>query len=203
MIAAVGGSVAAKRTALAHVLFNLFTGLVAVVLLPVFMRVLDFTRESFGWENGALGLAAFHTSFILIGVLIFLPIIGPFSRLIERFLPEKSLSLTRHLDDSLLTLPTVAMEATRVSLRESAALLMEILLRSLRDEVPDRGTEEAVARIERSLRETSGFITRIPPVEHQQEGIQLRRDSFHAIDHLSQLLPYHTWRVSHYLGRHA
>lgn len=188
-LAAIGASVAAKRTALAHILFNLFTGLVALALLPVFLRGLEFARGQFGLESGAVSLAAFHTSFIALGVLIFLPFIGLFGRMIEWMLPEKGPRLTRHLDPSLLTIPSVAMEAARGCLRETAMLLFWALDRRLRDEPIDRQTEEAASQIANALRETSEFIAKIPQVEHQAPGDHVRRDAFHAIDHLAQLLP--------------
>jgi phosphate:Na+ symporter len=189
VIAAFGGSVAAKRTALAHVLFNLTTGLLAIILLPFFIHALAFAQARLGWQSEAIGLAAFHTTFIAVGVLIFLPITGPFSRLIERLLPEKSLSLTRHLDPSLLTLPAVAIEAARGSLRETAALLMEILLQRLHNGPPPDPSTVDTSPVRQALRETSEFIARIPPLEHQSVDLQLRNDSFHAIDHIAQLLP--------------
>jgi len=187
-IAAIGASVAAKRTALAHVLFNLFTGLVALAFLPLFLQGLDLAQRHFGLDRGAVSLAAFHTSFIALGVVIFMPFVGKFSRLVERILPEKGPRLTRHLDPSLLTLPTVAMEAVRGCLRESGALLIEILQLRLKDLPLDRHAEDALTQIKTALIEASEFITHIPPADHEAGENQLRRDSFHAIDHLSQLL---------------
>jgi phosphate:Na+ symporter len=49
-LAAIGGSVPAKRTALAHVLFNLATGLIAVVLLPVFLWGIGWAQEHAGLD---------------------------------------------------------------------------------------------------------------------------------------------------------
>jgi len=188
-MAAIGASVGAKRTALAHVLFNLFTGLVAVLLLPWFLLGLTWAQQNLGLDRGAVSLAAFHTSFIAIGVLIFLPFIRPFSRMIERMLPEKGPRLTRHLDPSVLKIPAVAMEAVRGCLRESAVLLFELLEERLVDHAPDRHTEESALQINTAMREVSEFISRIPQIEYEVPGTHLRRDSFHAIDHLTQLLP--------------
>lgn len=188
-LAAIGGSVAARRTALAHVLFNLFTGLVALLFLPLFLGLLAWLQENFGLDRGAVSLAAFHTLFILIGVLIVLPFVGPFSRLIERIIPEKGPRLTRHLDPSLLALPPVAMEAVRRSLRETADLLWEILTRRLQGDAQDRHSDDSLLLIQNALAENSGFITRIPPTQHDAAENELRSASFHAIDHLSQLLP--------------
>lgn len=188
-MAAIGASVGAKRTALAHVLFNLFTGLVAVLLLPLFLLGLGWAQENLGLERGAVSLAAFHTSFIAIGVVMFLPFIRPFSRMIERIIPETGPRLTRHLDPSVLKIPSVAMEAVRGCLRESAVLLFALLEERLVDHAANREMEDNAQQIHTALRDVSEFIGQIPQVEHEVPGTYLRRDSFHAIDHLTQLLP--------------
>ncbi len=188
-IAAIGASTAAKRTALAHVLFNLFTGLVAVILLPLFLWALTWAQEHVGLDRGAVSLAAFHTAFIALGVLIGLPFIKPFSRLIERMLPERGPRLTRHLDTSLLTIPSVAMETARGALRETAGLMFNTLQRRLQSPLSGRAEGELIGEMERALAEISEFIGKIPSPEHSRNSSNRRSDSFHAIDHLSQLLP--------------
>lgn len=119
-LAAIGASVPAKRTALAHVLFNLGTGLIAVLLLPLLPWVIRLMQGHLGLDPGAVSLAAFHTFFIAVGVAVFRPFVDSFARGIERLLPETGPTLTRHLDDTLLNAPSVALEATRRALNQTA-----------------------------------------------------------------------------------
>ena len=49
----IGATVYAKRTALAHILFNLVAGVIAIVLLPVFLRVIDWLNDVAGMTPGA------------------------------------------------------------------------------------------------------------------------------------------------------
>lgn len=121
VLAAIGGGVPAKRTALAHVVFNLASGLIALVLLPVFLWGIRQAQEHAGLDPGAVSLAAFHTGFIAVGVLIFLPFAERGARTIERWLPDRGPVLTRHLDSTVLKTPAVALEATRRALAETAA----------------------------------------------------------------------------------
>ncbi len=126
-LAAIGGSTSAKRTALTHVLFNLATGVIAILLLPLLLWGLGLMQAR-GWlEPGAVSLAAFHTTFIALGVALFLPYAEPIARRIERLLPERGPHLTRHLDDSLLAAPPVALEATRRTLIEIELELIDLL----------------------------------------------------------------------------
>ena len=138
-LAAIGGSVPAKRTALAHVSFNLATGCIAVVLLPLFLWAIGLAQRHAGLEAGAMSLAAFHTLFIAVGVAIFLPFVHRFSRAIERLLPDRGPALTRHLDDTVLQTPAVALEATRRALRETAAETFRALREIGRASCRERG----------------------------------------------------------------
>ncbi len=185
-LAAIGGSVPAKRTALTHVLFNLATGLVALALLPLFLWGLHLAQRHAGLEAGAVSLAAFHTAFIALGVALFLPYAGPLARRIERWLPERGPRLTRHLDDSLLAAPSVALEATRRTLMDTALELVDLLDPLLDSGVaapdPARRLEVAAA-----LDRTQRFFARIPPIAEDEPLSRLRIGQLHAIDHLARL----------------
>src|SRR5690606_31541645 len=92
---------------------------------PAFLWVLEAAQRHLGLAGGPTSLAAFHTLFTATGVLLFLPFAHRYARLIERLLPEKELTLTRHLDDSVLEVPPVAIEATHRALIEIARATVE------------------------------------------------------------------------------
>lgn len=185
-LAAIGGSVPAKRTALAHVLFNLATGLIAVVLLPLLLWGIGRVQEHLGLDPGATSLAAFHTAFIALGVLIFLPFVNRFAARIERWLPERGPKLTQHLDDTLLHAPAVALEATRRALSETAAELFAAIRAVLAGKTSE-ADEARQSRIHSALERTQEFFARIPPVAEGEPLSQLRVAQMHAIDHLTRL----------------
>ncbi|HAJ12819.1 MAG TPA: Na/Pi cotransporter family protein, partial [Comamonadaceae bacterium] len=133
VISAIGGTVHAKRTALAYVLFNAGAGIIAIVLLPLFHAAIDWLNAHAGLDAGASSLAAFHTLFIAVGVLLFLPVAGPFSRWIERLLPEVASAATARLDASLLSLPDVALEASERALEQLAGQALELFEARLHD----------------------------------------------------------------------
>lgn len=185
-LAAIGGSIPAKRTALAHVLFNLATGLVAVVMLPVFLMGIGWAQEHAGLDPGATSLAAFHTSFIALGVLIFLPWVNRFSAWIERLLPDHGPALTAHLDNTLLHSPAVAMEATRRSLQSTAREVITALVELLDD--PKQPLDpQRLAVVAPALDRIQEFFARIPPLSDLAPLSRSRVSQIHAIDHLSRL----------------
>lgn len=185
-LAAVGANVSAKRTALAHVTFNLATGLVAVLMLPLFLRGIQWAQENFGLEPGAISLALFHTAFIGVGVVLFLPFVNQFARWIERILPETGPVLTRHLDQSVLNVPTVALEATRRALIETACATSRILSDCLSSRWQSYD-ERIAGQLRTALEQTQQFLAKIPPISGSEPMSQSRVSQIHAIDHLLRL----------------
>ncbi len=188
-IAAIGASVSTKRTALAHILFNVTTGFIAVLLLPLFTKAIGFGQERLGLAPGAMSLAAFHTLFIGLGAVLFLPFTEKISRQIERLLPEKGPLLTRHLDDALLSVPAVALEAARRSLCETAAEMIRIIRLTLEGQVRVKsGLSETELR--GSLDQIGAFFARIPTAAEIGPFSGVRVWQMHAIEHLDRLSDY-------------
>jgi phosphate:Na+ symporter len=185
-LAAVGGTVPAKRTAAAHILFNLATGVIALLLLPVLLAGIRWAQEHAGLDAGATSLAAFHTLFIALGVVVFLPFADRFAARIERLLPDRGRSLTRHLDPSLLTVPGVAVEATRRVLVDTAvetlANLRELITTG--GGAANRATRDALAN---ALAETREFFARIPAAGGGSARPETREAQIHAMEHLMRL----------------
>ncbi|SDX53865.1 phosphate:Na+ symporter [Nitrosomonas halophila] len=186
-LAAIGGSVSAKRTALAHVLFNLATGIIALLMLPVLLGGLEFAQQQMHLEPGAISLAAFHTLFIVLGVLIFLPFTKPFARWIEHLLPEHGPRLTRHLDDSLLQVPAVALESTRRTLVDTTLEVINLLEQLLSSAV-GQVNETQRTEVKGALETTQRFFTKIPSIADDEPLSHQRVVQLHAIDHLARLL---------------
>jgi phosphate:Na+ symporter len=118
LFATIGATCAARRTAAAHIIFNVVAGVVAFVLTsPILWLALTLGT----WEDGDPGvfeLTLFHTIFNFLGVLILFPFVGRFSAFVERLVPEKGPHLTRFLDPSLAEVGSLAVEAARRALVE-------------------------------------------------------------------------------------
>lgn len=78
VIGAIGGTISAKRAAMAHVFFNVGTGLLALIALVPFTHLVAEVGDDLfeGTKEGYVAL--FHTSFNVLGVVIFLPLLSPF-----------------------------------------------------------------------------------------------------------------------------
>jgi phosphate:Na+ symporter len=185
-LASLGASVPARRTALAHILFNVGTAALALLVLPL---LLPLTLRVAGEGDPAVAIALFHTAFNLLGVAVVFPVLGPFCRVVERLVPEREPSLVRYLDRSVLEVPPVAVEAAR---RSSAAVAEELFGRCSRmlpgSPAPGAGsgdTDPLGPALDR-IREFLGQVQTTP----DQGPDHLRHLSLlHALDHLERFRP--------------
>jgi len=117
IIASLGANIAGKRLAVAHLIFNVTTGLVAVVFIGQFIFMVDATSLYLGIADHdyTLKLALFHTLFNLTGVALMLPLIHPMATSLVRLMPEKmvEVELPKYLNDMALETPEAAVEVVR------------------------------------------------------------------------------------------
>ncbi len=114
LLASIGGTPNARRAAAAHVAFNLLTGAAALALLPVLVGALAALLRGSGLpDDPATGLAAFHTAFNVLGVLLMAPLAAPLTRWLQRRFRtrEEDEAAPRHLDDNVLAVPALAVAA--------------------------------------------------------------------------------------------
>lgn len=188
VLAAMGATIPAKRTAVAHILFNLVTAVLAFITARYLLTLALFLSGLRGADDPAVVLAIFHTIFNLLGAALFLPFTAPFAAYIVRLVPDRGPALTRHLDKSLLELPHVAVEAAARALGEIALVTLQEATLLLREGVPGRQTKEHLWAAQRGMDETSRFLGEIH-FSGQREDLYGRRLALlHAGDHVDRLI---------------
>lgn len=115
LIGAMSANHDGKRLAGAHLIFNLMTGLVAMVFIGQFVYVVDALSAVLGIapDNHTLKLAVFHTLFNLVGVLLMVPFVGRLVRFLERVIkaPTPDISQPRYLSEAVMDFPETLLEA--------------------------------------------------------------------------------------------
>ena len=109
LLGAIGGSHAKKRVAYSHVVFNVTTGLVAFILLPILTMVVLFIFDV--KTNGIMALALFHTIFNILGVAIFYPFVEKLAAFLEKYFPDQNHVLSVHLEDASIEIFDTALDA--------------------------------------------------------------------------------------------
>jgi phosphate:Na+ symporter len=115
----IGATPNAKRVAAAHVVFNVTTGIVALLTLPLLFYIIKTTGKILRLENiPAVTLALFHTTFNILGVLL----MWPASNTLARYLETKFTSMEeiegrpQYLDKNIAESPTLALNALAMEL---------------------------------------------------------------------------------------
>jgi phosphate:Na+ symporter len=188
-MAAVGASSTAKRLAAAYIAFKLIAAVVALVLFPIVIRLMLRASDSI---DPVTLLAAYHTGYNVMGVAILLPLMGPFTRMIERIVPERGTIFTRGLDPASLASHAVAVEAVR----RTVALVLESLCSSAATglEKPGRdGTVQSLAsavlvnQTSDALQKARAFLSKVnAPLESEEEQ-RWFISTVHALDHTVRL----------------
>ncbi|WP_249690199.1 Na/Pi symporter [Stappia sp. WLB 29] len=184
LLASLGGSVAMRRTGIAHVVYNLMTAVIAFLLLTPFAMLAE--RVGGGAGDAQLALVAFHTGFNVLGVLAILPFTASFTRLIERLIPDRQPAGAGRLDPALLTEPAAALDAAGVTARELAARLFLVVADKLEADEPGAGNgrlDEVAAGISSLRLYVDGLRTDRSDRAAHSRNLSLR----HALDHLSRL----------------
>lgn len=186
-LASVGGSVPARRTALAHILFNVITGGVALAVFPL---LLDAAVWVAGEGDPAMAIAFFHTGFNVLGVAILFPLLGRFARLVEWCIRETGPILTRHLDPSVARFPPVAVEAGRRSAMAVARLLFGRCVALVgSDAPPAHGELDLVIRPARdALVEIRRFFAAVRTSQTDSAIHDRHLNVLHALDHLDRFI---------------
>lgn len=111
LLGGIGGIPDKKRAAVAHLLFNIITGLVAYMLLPLLsfflMDTLDFK------DNPTIALAIFHTIFNLLGVILLMPFIPLMARYLEKIFVYDTKQPTKFIHKVDAHIPDTALIALR------------------------------------------------------------------------------------------
>lgn len=126
-LACIGTAREAKRVALAHVLFNVGGVLLFILWIPQLAALVRTIAETFG-SGTARQVANAHTIFNISVGLIFLPFVSLFAGLILRILPDKTKErrldpVTRHLDDSIISTPAIALQLAGAEIARMVKLL--------------------------------------------------------------------------------
>ena len=182
-LVAIGGGIAVRRAALAHVVYNVAVGIIGILLLGPITAAASWVGARLDDPEGVLALAAFSSIFKFIGVVAFYPWLNSFSQFIVAIsgkTPETALS---RLDPTLAEAGgAVALEAAWRAASEVAHRSVDAIRRRLSGEVVQYDPPiEAVRQIEHFLESLSLETIDLGDIEPRLVRV------CHALDHLMRL----------------
>lgn len=131
LISVFGATSTAKRVAVSHVMFNLVTALVAILILAPMLWLVNGVEDVFNLNpSPSVSLAVFHSLFNIIGVLLMWPVSSRMVNfLTKRFTSnEEKESLPHFLDKNVMTLPYIAVDSMGLEVKRISSLTFEYIL---------------------------------------------------------------------------
>jgi len=167
VFASIGATLAAKRAALAHVLFN---ALGVIIFLAFLTQYGNLILAISPVDDVPRQVANAHTMFSVINTLIFLPFIGPFAKLLTKILPGEDSADERgplYLDWHVVNMPSVALSLAEQEIAHMAELTRQNVVLAM-----------------------EGFF------ERDEKKLQAMKDSEEIVDGLEKNIMHYLARIS-------
>jgi phosphate:Na+ symporter len=117
LLASIGTTITAKRTAFSHLIFNIFGTIIFVLLLYVFR--LQPLITSLSGTSIPHQIANIHTTFNVVTTIVLFPMIGLFEKIVTKIFPGKDITVHKnalYLDSRLIQTPALSLEQTKKEL---------------------------------------------------------------------------------------
>lgn len=129
ILASLAGSIAAKRAALVHVIFNLIGVIIFTIFLPVVIHLISLLQDV--WHlKPAMTIAVSHGTFNITNTLIQLPFVAGLAWIVTKLAPGKDIAddyKPQHLNKDLVYhAPGVALQETQKELQNVGQIVLSM-----------------------------------------------------------------------------
>lgn len=183
-LATIGGSTASRRTGRSHVVYNLLTGLMAFLILPLYYWIVTRLDPDIAQTNAALATVGFHSAFNALGVVAVLPFTSRFAKLMRRLVPDRDDLPSAVLDPRLAQTPVAAIEALHAATTETGRRVVLSLEQALQPR-PEFQSEEDLDLLQRSVTDCRNFVGLLSSGPELRDRLPAL---LHACDHIERLL---------------
>lgn len=136
LVGSVGGNASKKRVALGNFIFNVFLTIAAFALLkPILLLITDI----FNIKDPLIGLVTFSSLVNFFSIVVFLPFLDPFAKLLEKFFKQTDASAAAFIIHADSKEPETALDLFR---RETAWFIHNSMLFNLQHFEIDTSTLE-------------------------------------------------------------
>jgi phosphate:Na+ symporter len=185
LMATIGGSIGSKRTGVSHVIYNIFTAILALMLLTPFTVFLSYYFPGWLMDNAEMALVLFHTLFNTFGLCLILPFTQQFSRFIIHIVSAPVMLYTQTLDRTFLAEPSVALTAVIPTIKQQLIALLKYIKTLLHDSQHIYITDFSAMQL--ALDETHDFVDLIHLNQESKPEWQRLLALIHVLDHMQRL----------------
>lgn len=166
VLASIGATVSAKRTAFIHLTFNLIGTILFTAVIWIFKDKAVWLLQAVFPNNTQVQLAWFHVAFNVSTTLVLLPFVSQLVKLATFVVREKPITESeegqlKYVDERLLKTPHVALMQVKKEVEYMAAMARENLDRAfaaMRGNSEEYGAE--VTKVERAINFTNNAVTK-------------------------------------------
>ena len=187
-MAIIGGSTDARRTGVAHVIYNLMTGVAAFLFLPLYIYGWEQLAPKAAVSNAEIALVMFHTTFNVLGVIAVIPLTYQFAAFIKWLIPDRGNDLVNRLDKSILNDPRIALINVQATLAAIVYRLFPIAEQLLSRKTKAAEVLDELELIDKSINSTRKYMQLIDVRELNEPTQKMGLASLHILDHLSRLV---------------
>jgi len=152
ILSAIGVNIEGKRLAAAHLIFNVITAFVALLMMDQFVIVVDYLADivHIAADDYTLKLAMFHTLFNITGILLLLPFIKHLVQFIEFVLKGEPVSIDKpeYLNAAAMAFPdTVVLAVHQETIRlyrHARHIILKTLGLSVTSVFSDKDLEQVI-----------------------------------------------------------
>lgn len=211
VLASIGASVAARRAAATHVLFNLIGATIFLLILPFFTNVVGIVRDTLGL-NPEMTIAFSHGIFNVTNTIIQFPFIAVLAYIVTKLIPGEDSIIeykTKHLDPIFLEQsPAIAIG----SAQEEVIRMGKFAIKGLEETQKflankQKKNSEAAMQIEDAINNLDRKITAylvslssasLSPLESERHAILVDtvRDIERIGDHFENIIEYVEFQIN-------
>lgn len=187
-LSVIGATPNAKRTAAAHVGFNLITGVVALILLPWLVEMIVDARALLGLDGApAPVLAAFHTVFNVLGVVLMWPLTNRFVALLDGWFrtAEEDEARPKYLDRHVIATPALALRALALEITRIGDIVRRMGQGALSAEL----TPGARLAVDKAI--VDRLVDAVGEYSLQLQAAKLSDDAVVALERALRVVRYH------------
>ncbi|MFN3313776.1 MAG: Na/Pi cotransporter family protein [Hyphomonas sp.] len=187
MFASTEATPAARRVAMAHIVFNLYSGLVAFILLLPLVWASHFLADALlaDTKDEPLTLAIFNTLLNLLGVLAVWPLAGRLIRWLQTLYvsDEETIGQPAHLDATLAAVPSVALRGLVLEIRRMMALTFRQAAQRLSGPGAKGSKDSGILALGQAIRD---FISALNQQPLPAEVVDALPDLIRSVHHVEE-----------------
>ena len=189
ILSALAATAKAKRLAMLHLIFNVITAIVALLLLqPLLWLLLWLQYQLFDVHHAAFSLALFHTLFNLLGVLLMWPISDRLVLWLNGRFRRQPSDRLRMLDQSSLAIPALALKTLTMEQQHQVQQLCR-LAANLAHKPLDRSALDELRQLQRDIASFTNQLGQQPLQSAEAQLLNRLAKSQLRFELLLQMLP--------------